>query len=75
MLEKITQILVETANVDADKVTKEATLKDDLGIDSLDSVEMVLELENEFDVKLDDDEIAHLVTVGDVVDLVSAKMM
>ena len=75
MLEKITQILVETANVDADKVTKEASLKDDLGIDSLDSVEMVLELENEFDVKLDDDEIAHLVTVGDVVDLVSAKMM
>ena len=75
MLEKITQILVETANVDADKVTKEATLKEDLGIDSLDSVEMVLELENEFDVKLDDDEIAHLVTVGDVVDLVSAKMM
>ena len=75
MLEKITQILVETANVDADKVTKEATLKDDLGIDSLDSVEMVLELENEFDVKLDDDEIAHLVTVGDVLDLVSAKMM
>lgn len=75
MLEKITQILVETANVDADKVTKEATLKEDLGIDSLDSVEMVLELENEFDVKLDDDEIAHLVTVGDVLDLVSAKMM
>ena len=75
MLEKITQILVETANVDAAKVTKEATLKEDLGIDSLDSVEMVLELENEFDVKLDDDEISHLITVGDVMDLVSAKLM
>ena len=75
MLEKIKQILVDTANVDAEKVTKEATLKDDLGIDSLDSVEMVLELENQFDIKLEENEIEGLVTVGDVIDLVSAKVM
>lgn len=75
MLEKIKQILVDTTSVDADKVTPEATLKEDLGIDSLDSVEMVLEIENEFDIKLEDSEIQTLITVGDVCDLVSAKMM
>ncbi len=75
MLEKITKILVDTASVDATKVTTEASLKEDLGIDSLDSVEMVLELENEFNIKLEDDEIANLVTVGDVINLVNAKTM
>lgn len=75
MLEKIKQILVDTTSVDIDKVTPEATLKEDLGIDSLDSVEMVLEIENEFDIKLEDSEIQTLITVGDVCDLVSAKMM
>ncbi len=75
MLEQIKKILVDTANVDAEKVTKSASLKDDLGIDSLDSVEMILELENHFDIKLEDSEIEKLITVGDVVDLVSAKVM
>ncbi|MCR5349905.1 MAG: acyl carrier protein [Acholeplasmatales bacterium] len=75
MLEDIKKILVDTASVDAEKVTVDATLKEDLGIDSLDSVEMVLELENEFNIKLEDDEIAKLVTVGDVINLVSAKTM
>ncbi|MCR5112651.1 MAG: acyl carrier protein [Acholeplasmatales bacterium] len=73
MLEQIKKILVDTASVDAAKVTKEASLKDDLGIDSLDSVEMVLELENEFDIQIEDEEVANLVTVGDVMNLISEK--
>lgn len=73
MLDKITKILVDTASVDAAKVKEEASLKDDLGIDSLDSVEMVLELESEFDIKIEDEEIAKLVTVGDVVNLINQK--
>lgn len=74
MLEKITKILVETANVDASKVNEEATLKEDLGIDSLDSVEIVIALESEFDITIEDDEIKTLVTVGDIVKLINSKL-
>ncbi len=73
MFEEIKKILVESANVDAEKITMEATLKDDLAIDSLDSVELVLDLETEFDIKIEDDEIASLVTVGDIVKLIESK--
>lgn len=73
MLEQIKKVLVESANVDADKITLEANLKEDLAIDSLDAVELVLDLESEFDIKIEDDEIAALVTVGDIVKLVESK--
>lgn len=74
MFEQIKKILVESANVDADKITMEASLKDDLAIDSLDSVELILDLETEFDVKIEDEEIPTLVTVGDIVKLLESKM-
>ncbi|MBQ9124978.1 MAG: acyl carrier protein [Acholeplasmatales bacterium] len=73
MLEQIKKVLVESANVDADKITLEANLKEDLAIDSLDAVELVLDLESAFDIKIEDDEIAALVTVGDIVKLVESK--
>lgn len=74
MFEQIKKILIESANVDADKITMEASLKDDLAIDSLDSVELILDLETEFDVKIEDEEIPALVTVGDIVKLLESKM-
>ncbi len=73
MLEEIKKVLVESANVDANKVTMEANLKDDLAIDSLDAVELVLDLETKFDIKIEDDEIESLVTVADIVKLVESK--
>ena len=73
MLEKVKEELVQTTNIDPNLVTMEANLKDDLGIDSLDSVEIVLELESEFDVKISDDELADLKTVGDIVKLLNTK--
>lgn len=73
MLEEIKEVLVSTANVDADKVTMEASLKDDLGVDSLDSVEIVLELENKFDIKIEDEELETMVTVADIVALIEKK--
>lgn len=73
MLEQIKKVLVESANVDSDKITLEANLKEDLAIDSLDAVELVLDLESAFDIKIEDDEIAALVTVGDIVKLVESK--
>ena len=74
MLEDIKKILVETANVDGSKVTEEATLSEDLGIDSLDSVEIVLELESAYDIKIEDEEIQNLKTVGDIMKLVESKL-
>lgn len=74
MLKKITNILVETTNTDPSKVTLEANLKNDLGIDSLDSVELVLELETHFDVRIEDEEITTLATVGDIVKLLESKI-
>lgn len=73
MFEKVKEVLVEAINVDEDVITMEANLKDDLGIDSLAAVELSLELETEFDVRIEDDELAKLVTVADIVKLLESK--
>ena len=54
-------------------ITMEANLKDDLGIDSLAAVELSLELETEFDVRIEDEELAKLVSVADIVKLLESK--
>ena len=69
MFEKVKEVLVEAINVDEDVITMEANLKDDLGIDSLAAVELSLELETEFDVRIEVDELAQVVTVADIVKL------
>ncbi len=73
MLEKIKEVLVDTLNLDADKITSEASLKDDLGIDSLAAVELSLELETAFDVRIEDDELVQLKTVADIEKLLASK--
>ena len=64
---------MEAINVDEDMIKLEANLKDDLGIDSLAAVELSLELETEFDVRIEDEELAKLVTVADIVSLLVSK--
>ena len=71
--EKVKEVLVEAINVDEDMITMEANLKDDLGIDSLAAVELSLELETEFDVRIEDEELAKLVSVADIVKLLESK--
>ena len=73
MFEKVKEVLVEAINVDEDMITMEANLKDDLGIDSLAAVELSLELETEFDVRIEDQELATLVSVADIVKLLESK--
>ena len=73
MFEKVKEVLVEAINVDEDMITMEANLKDDLGIDSLAAVELSLELETEFDVRIEDEELAKLVRVADIVKLLESK--
>ena len=73
MFEKVKEVLVEAINVDEDMITMEANLKDDLGIDSLAAVELSLELETEFHVRIEDEELAKLVSVADIVKLLESK--
>jgi acyl carrier protein len=65
--ERVKKIVVEHLGVDAEKVTPEASFIDDLGADSLDNVELVMEVEEEFGVEIPDDAAETIQTVGDAV--------
>ena len=64
---KVKAIIVDKLGVDEKDVTMEASFTNDLGADSLDTVELIMELEKEFDVQIPDDEAEKIVTVGDAV--------
>ena len=68
--DKVKDIIVDRLGVDADKVTEDASFKDDLGADSLDIAELVMELEDEFGTEIPDEEAEKISTVGDVVSYV-----
>ena len=65
--ERVKKIVVEHLNVDADKVTDSASFIEDLGADSLDTVELVMAFEEEFSIEIPDDAAESIVTVGDAV--------
>lgn len=65
--ERVKKIVVEHLNVDAEKVVDKANFIDDLGADSLDTVELVMAFEEEFGVEIPDDAAETIVTVGDAV--------
>jgi acyl carrier protein len=73
MYDVIKQLLIDTANVDEEKIKPSARLKEDLGFDSLYAVEMALELETHFSIKIEPEELKQLITVQNVVDLVENK--
>lgn len=66
MLEKIQSMLAEALDLPVEKVTPDAKIVDDLGADSLDVVELLSQLEDEFGIIIPDDEVENLVTVADV---------
>ena len=70
--EKVKTIIVEQLNVDADAVKPEATFIEDLGADSLDIVELVMTMEEEFDLEIPDEDAEKIKTVGDVVTYVKS---
>lgn len=70
ILEKVKGIIVEQLGVADTAVTMEASFIDDLGADSLDIVELVMAIEEEFDIEIPDSDAEKVVTVGDVVDYI-----
>lgn len=73
VFERVKEIIVEQLDVDEDKVTMEASFREDLEADSLDVVELVMELEDEFDMEIADDEAEKIETVGDAVKYIDSQ--
>ena len=74
VFEKVRGLFVEDLGIDESKVTMEAKLEEDLEIDSLGTVEVVMAFEDEFEIEIDDDELADVSTVGQAVQLLHSKI-
>ena len=66
--EKLKKIIAEVLNVDEEEITMETTFVDDLGADSLDGFQIIMGLEEEFDIEIPNEEAEKIVTVGDAVE-------
>ena len=66
--EKVKNIIVEVLNVDEDSITMESTFGDDLGADSLDVFQIIMGVEEEFEIEIPNEEAEKIVTVGDAVE-------
>ena len=73
VFEKVKGIIVEQLGVEENDVTLEATFIEDLGADSLDVVELIMAMEDEFDLEFPEDEAENISTVGDVVDYIKSN--
>ena len=72
--EKLKKIIAEVLNVDVDEITMDTTFVDDLGADSLDIFQIIMGLEEEFDIEIDNEEAEKIVTVGDAVEQIKDAM-
>lgn len=72
--ERVNKIIVEKLGVDKSEVTKEASFTNDLGADSLDTVELIMEFEKEFDISIPDEQAENILTVGDAIGYLEAQV-
>ena len=70
IFEKLKELVVDQLGVEEDEVTMEASMQGDLGADSLDLVDLVMSVEEEFGVKVADEDLENIKTVGDIVDYI-----
>jgi acyl carrier protein len=73
MFERIRNLIAEELDVDVEEVTLEAKLDDDLGADSLDAVELIMAIEDEFDIEVSDEEAQKFKTVKQIVDYIEKQ--
>ena len=71
--ERVKQIVAEQLGVDEDQVTNEASFMEDLGADSLDTVELVMALEEEFDIEIPDEDAEKIQNVQDAIDYITER--
>ena len=67
---KVTAIIVDKLGVDENEVVPEASFTNDLGADSLDTVELIMEFEKEFDIQIPDDQAENIITVGQAIEFI-----
>ncbi|MBP0983552.1 MAG: acyl carrier protein [Oscillospiraceae bacterium] len=67
VFDKVKELISEQLDVKADDITEASSIQDDLGADSLDVVDLVMALEDEFDVEIPEDQVENIKTVGDIV--------
>ena len=72
--EKLKKIIAEVLNVDEEEITMETTFVDDLGADSLDIFQIIMGIEEEFDIEIPDEDAEKLTTVGEAMSYVKAKL-
>ena len=71
-LEKIKAIIAEVLNIDADSITADTTFVDDLGADSLDIFQIIMGIEEEYDIELENEAVEQIQTVGDAIEALRA---
>ena len=71
--ERVKEIIIDGLGVNADQVTPEASFVNDLGADSLDTVELIMDFEKEFGLKISDDDAMGIKTVGDAIDYIASR--
>lgn len=72
--EKVIEIIVDKLGVDESEVTNEASFTNDLGADSLDTVELIMDFEKEFNVTIPDDQAEKITTVGDAIAYIESEL-
>ena len=72
-LEKITEIIIDKLGVDSNKITVDAKFIDDLGADSLDTVELIMQFEEEFEIEIPDEDAEKILSVKQALDYIDSK--
>ncbi len=73
-LTKIKEIIIDKLGVEENKITSDARFIEDLGADSLDTVELIMQFEEEFDIEISDEDAENLNTVGNSIDYINSKL-
>ena len=72
--DKVKEIIIDKLGVEENKITMESKFIDDLGADSLDTVELIMQFEEEFSMEIPDEDAEHLLSVGQAVDYITNKL-